>query len=403
MGVPKTPAVSVLCLLLALPAHIQAQDRYQQAVHIGQVDSLWSGTLEENRPYLVYTPPSYGDTTAAPQRYPVLYLLDGDAHFHSVSGLLQILGTGVNGTYAVPEMILVAIPNTDRTRDLTPTHTDIGFDGEPAPALESSGGGPAFLTFLKDELIPHIDSEYRTMPYRVFVGHSLGGIMALDALYTIPETFNAYVAIDPSLWWDNRVLLLKARDYFSSADLSRKTLYVAQANTNNPADTARNLHFESITQFNEIMRAYDRSGVRYGFRYYDRDDHGSVPMIAEYDALRFIFDGYGAPLQQIMEEPARLTEHFRTVSDKLGEDFQPSEGMVRLLSQVAFQVDTAKALAFGEIRTDLYPESWRARDFLGDLWAAKGDTEKARTYYQQALRLGGDPAALREKLDKLGE
>ena len=403
MRFPKSlPAFRLFFLLLLLPAGLQAQDRFQQAVHIGQVDSIWSATLEENRPYLVYTPPSYGDTTAAPQRYPVLYLLDGDAHFHSVSGLLQILGTGVNGTYVVPEMIVVAIPNTNRTRDLTPTHTEMGLDGEPEPEFESSGGGPAFLAFLKGELIPHIDSEYRTMPYRVFVGHSFGGITTLDALYTIPETFNAYVAIDPSLWWDNRVLLLKARDYFGTARLEGRALYVAQANTINPADTARNLHFESITQFNEVMRAYDRSGIRYGFRYYDRDDHGSVPVIAEYDALRFLFDGYGAPLQQIIEEPAQLTEHFRKVSEGLGADFRPSEAMIRLLSQVTLARDTAKAIEFGEIRTELYPESFRAWEFLGDVWAAKGDTAKARVCYEQALEKGADPAAIREKLDKLG-
>jgi predicted alpha/beta superfamily hydrolase len=403
MRFPKSlPAFRLFLFLFLLPAGLHAQDRFQQAVHIGQVDSIWSATLEENRPYLVYTPPSYGDTTAAPQRYPVLYLLDGDAHFHSVSGLLQILGTGVNGTYVVPEMIVVAIPNTNRTRDLTPTHTEMGFEGEPEPEFESSGGGPAFLAFLKGELIPHIDSEYRTMPYRVFVGHSFGGITTLNALYTIPETFNAYVAIDPSLWWDNRVLLLKARDYFGTARLEGRALYVAQANTINPADTARNLHFESITQFNEVMRAYDQSGIRYGFRYYDRDDHGSVPVIAEYDALRFLFDGYGAPLQQIIEEPAQLTEHFRKVSEGMGADFQPSEAMIRLLSQVTLARDTAKAIEFGELRTELYPESFRAWEFLGDVWAAKGDAAKARGYYEQALEKGADPAAIREKLDKLG-
>jgi enterochelin esterase-like enzyme len=83
---------------LALPAMATAQGRFARATTIGKVDSLESATLKERRHYLVYTPPSYDDTTTAPQRYPVLYLLDGDAHFHSVTGLIQILGTGVNGT-----------------------------------------------------------------------------------------------------------------------------------------------------------------------------------------------------------------------------------------------------------------------------------------------------------------
>ncbi len=391
-----------LLSLLVLPVPALAQARFERATHIGQIDSVWSSTLEESRPYLVYTPPSYGDTTVTPQRYPVLYLLDGDAHFHSVSGLIQILGTGVNGTFAVPEMLVVAIPNTDRTRDMTPTHVEVGFDGKPAPGLESSGGMPAFFTFLRTELIPQIDAEYRTMPYRVFVGHSLGGITTINALYTIPETFNAYVAIDPSLWWDDRTLLLEAREYFESAHLDGKALYVAQANTLNPADTARNLHFESITKFDAIVRTYDRSGIRYGYHYYDRDDHGSVPMIAEYDALRFIFDGYKVPLQRVMDEPALLTQHFEDVSKRLGARFRPSEGMLRLFGRITMAQDTAKAIEFGEMRVELYPESARAYEALGDLWAAKGETDKARTLYEEALaRNGGDPR-VREKLDKLG-
>lgn len=163
-------------LPLLIPVSLAAQGRFANAVHIGTVDSIWSATLNEERPYLVYTPPSYADTTNTPQHYPVLYLLDGDAHFHSVSGLVQILATGVNGTFVIPELIVVAIPNTNRTRDLTPTHATTAFDGTTTSAFDSSGGNGAFFRFLRTELIPRIDASYRTMPYRVLVGHSFGGI-----------------------------------------------------------------------------------------------------------------------------------------------------------------------------------------------------------------------------------
>ena len=395
------PVRTALLLLLILPSSGLAQDRYRQAIDIGTVDSVWSATLDEQRPYIVYTPPSYADTTSSPQNYPALYLLDGNAHFHSVSGLVQILATGVNGTFAIPEMIVVAIPNTDRTRDLTPTRPATGFDGEPTPDDATSGGNPAFFTFLEDELIPHIESRFRTMPYRVFVGHSLGGITAINALYTMPEVFDAYVAIDPSLWWDNQTLLRQAKDYFLSARLDGKALYVAQANTIQPDDTTANQHFSAIAQFDGVMRAYDRSGIRYGFEYYDDDDHGSVPLISEYDALRFIFDGYKVPLQRVLAEPAHLIEHFQDVSQRLGATFQPSESMTRLLAQVALGQDTAVAIAFGEIRAELYPESYRAYEFLGDVWADKGEVETARRYYEQALARDQGNAAIKEKLDEL--
>jgi uncharacterized protein len=393
--------LKTLFLIALLPGVAQAQSRFDRATSIGTADSIRSATLDEVRPFLVYTPPSYADS-AAPNRYPVVYLLDGDAHFHSVSGLLQILGTGVNGTYVVPEMIVVAIPNTNRTRDLTPTRTEIGFDGRPQPAFEASGGGTAFLRFVRDELIPHIEAQYRTLPYRVFVGHSFGGITALHALYTMPETFNAYVAIDPSLWWDGQTLLRQARVFFESASLEGRALYVAQANTINAADTTRNLHFESITRFDAIMRAYDRSGLRYGFRYYDADDHGSVPLIAEYDALRFIFDGYRVPLLRVVDEPRLLNEHFRDVSARLGATFRPSASMLMQLGQFALTRDTASAIEFGEMHVAQYPEDARAYEFLGDVRAARGEVERARRYYEQALARNGDRSRVREKVGKLG-
>ena len=394
-------AMRLVFLLALLPGPVVGQGRFTNATVIGKVDSIASGILNETRPYLVYTPPSYNDTTATQQSYPVLYLLDGDAHFHSVTGLIQILGTGVNGTYVIPEMIVVAIPNTDRTRDLTPSRSELAPDGTPQPGFRSSGGGTAFLRFVQTELIPRIETQYRTLPYRVLVGHSFGGIATLHALYTMPQAFNAYVAIDPSLWWDRQSLLWKAKDYFSAADLHGKALYIAQANTINPDDTTSNTHFESIVQFNAVMQTYNKSGIRYAYKYYGEDSHGSVPLISEYDGLRFIFDGYTLPFIQIVDRPALLTEHFRTVSDRLGAPFRPSEGMTRQLAQIALMRDTANAIELGEIWAQLYPRSGRAEEFLGDVWAAKNDAQKARSYYEQALAKRPGIPRVREKIDKL--
>jgi predicted alpha/beta superfamily hydrolase len=375
-------------LLILLPTWARAQSALNATVTIGRVDSLWSATLKEQRKLLVYTPPSYGDTTYTPQKYPVLYLLDGDAHFHSVTGLLQILGTGVNGTFVVPEMIVVAIPNTDRTRDLTPTHVEKDLEGKPAPFLKTSGGMGNFFRFLTAELIPRIDSAFRTAPYRVFVGHSLGGITTINALYTIPEAFNAYVAIDPSLWYDDRLLLKQAKDYFSRPRPPNRALFVGQANTINADDsTTRNVHFSSIVQFNSILETYNRSGVRFEYKYYPADDHGSVPLIATYDALRFIFAGYRLDLAQGMQRPAYLTEHFARVSDLFGYRVAPPERMVDMLGHFALMRDTTNAITLFQLNAELYPASPKAYEGLGDGWMAKGDFKQAIAFYEKSLAL----------------
>lgn len=391
------------CLALVLPPLAHGQGRFVNATTIGRIDSVWSSTLKEQRPFLVYTPPSYRDTTYLPRRYPVLYLLDGDAHFHSVTGLLQILGTGVNGTFVLPEMIVVAIPNTDRTRDLTPTHVDTDLEGKPQPFLRTSGGNPNFFRFLETELIPRIESDYRAAPYRVLVGHSFGGITAINALYTTPKTFNAYVAIDPSLWYDRQVLLRKARERIGRPGLEDRVLFVGQANTINPDDTTSNLHFNSIVQFNSILEAYNRSGLRYRYRYYPDDDHGSVPLIAEYDALRFIFAGYKVDLRSSLERADYVSEHFAEVSRSLGYQMQPPEPMVDLLGRIQLSRDTAKAIDLFELNARLYPASPNVHRVLGDVWMNKGDVPRALAAFERVLALDPRNERARAMIRRLRE
>ncbi|HTE46066.1 MAG TPA: alpha/beta hydrolase-fold protein, partial [Gemmatimonadaceae bacterium] len=372
-----------------------------RTITIGSIDSIWSPILKEQRRYEVYTPPGYQQSPYAPRAYPVLYLLDGDAHFHSVTGILQILGTGVNATYVVPEMIVIAIPNTDRTRDLTPTRAG-GPDGKPLPGRNTSGGMSNFLQFLKAELIPHVDSTYRTEPYRVFVGHSLGGITTINAMYTMPETFNAYVAIDPSLWWDNQLLLKKSKEYFGKPALPGRALFVGQANTKSETDTATNIHFNSIVEFNRTLESNNTSGIRYAYKYYDGDDHGSVPLIAEYDALRFIFAGYKVDLQKSLARPALIAEHFADVSSTLGYKVLPPEKMVDQLGQISLGTDTTKAVAFMQLNADLYPKSSHAFVSLGTALLAKRDTIRARAAYERSLALAPGNKVVQDALQALG-
>ena len=390
------------CVALLLPIALNAQKVAKAALSVGRVDTVWSAALKEKRPILVYTPPSYSDTSFTPRSYPVLYLLDGDAHFHSVTALIQILATGVNGTFVVPEMIVVAIPNTNRMRDLTPSAASVDLNGAPTKAFDGTGGMPGFFQFIKSELIPHIDSTFRTAPYRMLIGHSLGGLAAIDAIYTMPETFNAYVAIDPSLWWDRRLLLNQAKAFFSRPQLAGRTLYMAQANTLGADDSLPNGHFNSIVQFNRILETYNTSGIRYGFKYYPDDSHGSVPLIAEYDALRFIFAGYALDLQRAMASPANVVAHYERVSKQMGYAVRPPEFVVDLLGQVAQGSDTTKVLPMLQLNAELYPASARAFMELGNYFAQHKDSTRARTAYQRVVALRPTHAVAKEALRKLG-
>ena len=112
--------------LLCFTIEIQAQTNQIQTnqVVIGSKDIIYSKILNEQRKIWVYVPSSPSDTVFFKQsyRYPVIYLLDAEWNFSSVASMIERLNSGYFSV--CPEMIVVGIPNTDRTRDLTPTHID---------------------------------------------------------------------------------------------------------------------------------------------------------------------------------------------------------------------------------------------------------------------------------------
>ncbi|MFP3594919.1 alpha/beta hydrolase, partial [Chryseobacterium sp. SIMBA_038] len=73
------------------------------------------------------------------------------------------------------------------------------------------GGSENFVKFMQEELKPFISKNYRTQDYSVLVGHSFGGLFAINVFLSHPDYFNAYVANDPSLWWDNKVTLSRTK------------------------------------------------------------------------------------------------------------------------------------------------------------------------------------------------
>ena len=100
------------------------------------------------------------------------------------------------GRFGWPDIIVVGIPNTDRSIDLTPTHV------VDAPDDSTSGGGENFISFIEKELMPFIDNKYPTEPYKILAGHSSGGLEVMQAFAHHTNLFNSYIAIDPSIWWD---------------------------------------------------------------------------------------------------------------------------------------------------------------------------------------------------------
>jgi predicted alpha/beta superfamily hydrolase len=305
-------------LVSFLPCFSQTKDN---RLVIGTVDSVYSNILREKRKIWVHIPDTGDNMIYGKRHFPVVYLLDGDAHFYSVVGMIHQLSE-INGNQICPDMIVVGIPNTDRTRDLTPTHVNKSIYMD-SSATKTSGGGEKFTEFLEKELIPYIDANYPTSPYRMLIGHSFGGLLVVNTLIHHSDLFNAYVAIDPSLWWDHQKILKQAESEFDQKKYSNKNLFLAVANTMQKEmdtlrvihDTAGNtLHIRSILEFAKYLGNRPGTGIRYSWKYYSDDNHGSVPLIAEYDALHFFFDFYKLPAVDLDSLSVEVvTRHYKII------------------------------------------------------------------------------------------
>ena len=182
----------------------------------GETFTIDSKILGETRRINVYLPPNY---VASPgERFPVLYMPDGGMaeDFLHMAGLVQV-SVG-NGT--MRPFLLVGIENTQRRRDLTGP-TENAEDKKIAPQV---GGSAAFRAFLRQELLPHMHAGYRTTKEAALVGESLAGLFVVETFLLEPDLFDTYIAIDPSLWWNNQKLVNDAARRLRAAQVANDAL-----------------------------------------------------------------------------------------------------------------------------------------------------------------------------------
>ena len=383
--------------LIVFILFLSCQSAYSQKnnrIVIGRVDTVYSKILNEKRTILVHVPNGGKD-----QHYPVLYLLDGETHFQSAVAITEQL-SGV-----IPPMIVVGINNTVRERDLTPTKTNVHL----------SGGGENFMSFIEKELMPYVNSKYPSSDYNIFSGHSLGGLAVVNAFFNHTKLFNAYIALDPSVWWDNQQWIKKYESELPKYDLNGRTLFVAIANNIPPGlDTVSVLKDSSsmtlipraVIPFVHALRDARPAGLRWTSKFYPSERHGTVELVSEYDALRYVFDYYQFRTSQFIGHPELLEDsvlaaHYKMVSERMGYTISPSENTVNELAYDCMgRRKMAEAYKLFIRNTKYHPYSANAFDSLGDYYLAAGDKQKAIEAFTRSLTLQ-ETVDTRRKLNEL--
>ena len=386
------------CIFILIQYSIQLHGQSKDLI-VGRQITVNSKILDQNRSVMIYLPSTYNKE----KLYPVIYLLDGKQHTVFTGSTMERLSeAGV-----IPEMIIVGIPNWDRTRDLTPTHTTRDEKGRESDSQKTSGGGNNFVDFIEKELFEYIDSAYSTMPYRIFVGHSYGGLLVTHTLFSERNLFNSYISIDPSLYWDNYYLVNRVKSN-TQTNFNKNVLYTASTiNPKNPNDSSNN--GVGIRSLENILKNKLLKGLDYKFENFEDDNHGSVPPIGIIKGLRYVFRDYYFPnifSDSIATNPIRIKDHYQSFSVMTGVNFLPSENMVNNLGYYVLRElrNHNQAIEIFKMNTIYYPKSSNAFDSLGSAYLDKGDNANAIKYYQISVDLNPankDATDIIKKLKKI--
>ena len=379
----RTAAVAATLLLPQSPS-VLAQGASDALPSAGERITLPSSHLGAARTLWVWTPPGY---SRARPGLPVMYVLDPAVHYRHATAVAQFLGFYLRA----PEMIVVGVVSPDRNADFTP------------PLV--SAADHRFLRFMVDEVQPHIRAAYNTAPFSILVGHSLGGLFALQAGLARPTAFNAIIAVSPSLYWSDSLVLKAARERLTHQGTLPKFVYLAHAETESPAIAA------STRALNDAFATADPQGVRWTFSTVSGENHQTAMYPALHGAMRWLFADWLQPVSydRIIAERslAAFDEYMQRLSATYGYPVQPSELLISILGDRLYQRRAwNEAILLFARRVALYPESPEAHDELARGFLAAGRRAEADSSFTRAVALARAQrhpslAAIEARLERL--
>ena len=347
-------------LVLITPCLTTAQQQIASVAHFRH--TIASNTLGEERTILVRVPPGYERST---QRFPVVLMLDAHAPQNGMMASI-IESQAFAGT--MPEMILVGIQNTNRTRDFTPTKTERG----------GSGGGDKFLDFIEQEVLPLVDKTYRTESYRVFAGHSLGGLAVVYAMTTRPHLFGGYIAASPVLHWDNNFVIKKSDDLFKTQKEFKKSLFISLGD--------EPTYINGFNSYKDLLKKNAPNALEYEFQHWTDEDHGSIVMRTYLAGIRKIFAGWR--IDASVQNLATLKSHYAKLSKRYGYEIKPPENIINQFGYALFRSEKIdEAVEAFEENARLYPDSPNVYDSLAEALEKKGIRSKALANYEKAYKM----------------
>jgi predicted alpha/beta superfamily hydrolase len=381
---PQCAAFALAILGLLFLRVAAAATALPERIYSGDAFRLQSKAMNETRRYLVQVPEDYAFVDDA---YPVLVLLDGDEYFQLISATVKLLAS----TGRIPEMIVVGVPNTNRFRDLSP------LPPAPGDSTAREDWPRKFSSFMSDELLPEIDRSYRTRPYRVLIGHSVGGLFVVYSMMNAPAAFRGYISISPA-FADNRALVNEVEPFLLSNKNLQADFYMTMANE-------RGQQLGGAWALSSILQEKASRDLRWQFQRYPEESHFSVIHRSVYDGLQFVFQGWNLMEPFALYEQgglAAIEKHYGQLSARVGYDVPMAEGsLTSILNSVGSRNRHAEGEQVVTKVLALYPNSSNVHFTLARFFSGMKDEQRAIAHLTRTLELYPDNGTARRMLTAL--
>jgi len=357
---------------------------------------LKSEVLQEDRPIIISLPLGYNVNEA---NYPVLYLIDGlDNIKHQVGTVELLTQSGI-----LPPMIIVAIESLNRTRDLTPSNAGQNvFGGTGNAGIPQSGGAPKFLQFIESELIPFVESKFRTHPYRILEGHSLGGLFSAYVLMNKPELFEAFIVQSPALWWNKEEMTKEAKEFFKSKTNLDKSVYFGIGGGDGWGMR------QELIRYVEVIKENKPENFRWKHEEIGDEGHDDARILLNYYGLKFVFSDLKASedlLKNYSDETFLKSE--QELTDKYGKNARrPAGNYFDIITKLLDDENTFEAITVLKRASEAYPKYAMLLNKLAQLYEQTNQIDKAIEAYESGVKVSkklklGNEEGYQKEIDRL--
>ncbi|NAS31466.1 alpha/beta hydrolase [Flavobacteriaceae bacterium R38] len=385
------PFVLILAIFLSCesrqPSEIEnvQNNTETNALTVGFNHIFKSEILNENRPIIISLPEGYSDSDAS---YPVLYLTDGLQNIWHTIGTVEVLTRTGN----IPPIIVVGIESVNRIRDFTITASENNSE---------SGGGKKFLRFIEEELVPYINTNYRTNSFKALEGHSLGGLFTTATLIEKPDLFDAYIIMSPSYWWNDQEIISKGKEFFLANPTIEKALFFG-------VGTYESGMREFLKSFIDMIEEMKPSKLRYEHREMEKEGHMSSPLLSNYYGLKFIFSDmkFSKELYANFDDKDFI-DHEERVMTKYGESAKQSgENYVNLAFLLIEKENFSGAITVLKRSIEAYPFDVNLVNLLANVYERNKDIQSAVKTYEKAIEISKEynynrEEEFQEQIDRL--